>query len=164
MIDMLLLDAATAQALATASGGRLQPLLVQAGARAGSCVVPARVLDDPEHAPHHALLGALQRAEINPDAAELASRDYAVPALAAAAPPPDIVSRKQMLIALHVAGKLDAIEGFVNSPGQDRIVQLAWREAKDFYRSDELLNQMAPMLGLTAEDVDELFRSAAQVP
>lgn len=72
---------------------------------------------------------------------------------------PEVVTARQMQLALLGAGLLDAIESFVAS--QDRAVQISWSAAKDFHRNDPMLAGMAQAFGLTSEQVDEIFRQAA---
>lgn len=72
---------------------------------------------------------------------------------------PDAVSARQMKLALLGAGLLDNIEAFVSS--QDRAVQISWEYATEFHRGDPLLAGMAKAFGMTGEQVDEIFRTAA---
>lgn len=74
---------------------------------------------------------------------------------------PQRVTRRQMKLTLNALGKLEQIEGFVAT--QSAEVQISWNEASEFYRSDAMINAMAPMLEMTSEDLDNLFRAAAQV-
>lgn len=74
---------------------------------------------------------------------------------------PQVVTRRQALLALLAAGKLDQIElAIQNAP---RAVQIAWEAAGTFERSNPLIEALAPQVGLTDVDVDNLFAAAAQL-
>lgn len=74
-------------------------------------------------------------------------------------PIPQVVSPRQMKLAMLGAGLLDSVETFVAS--QDKTVQISWEYATEYVRSDPLLNQMAAAFNMTSDQVDDLFRSAA---
>jgi len=67
----------------------------------------------------------------------------------------------QAKMALLGAGLLDTIETMIASA--DRATQLAWSEAVSFNRSSAVLNGMAIALGMTTEQLDELFLIASQI-
>jgi len=74
---------------------------------------------------------------------------------------PAVVTRRQALLALLAAGKLDAVELVIqNAP---RAVQIAWGSAGTFERSSPLIDTIAPQVGLTDADVDNLFIEAAKL-
>lgn len=74
---------------------------------------------------------------------------------------PQVVTRRQALLALLAAGKLDAVELQIqNAP---RAVQIAWAAAGTFERNNPLIETLAPSLGLTEADVDNLFTEAAKL-
>lgn len=72
---------------------------------------------------------------------------------------PDTVSARQMKLALLGADLLDPIEAFVAT--QDRGVQISWEYATEFHRNDAMLADMAQAFGLTGDQVDDIFRTAA---
>lgn len=76
---------------------------------------------------------------------------------------PQIVTARQMKKALAIAGKLSTIEAYINSMPEPNktLVGIEFRESNEFQRNNPLLNQMAPLLGLTASQVDDLFILAA---
>lgn len=74
---------------------------------------------------------------------------------------PQVVTSRQMFHALDQAGLLDDIEAFVAT--QPRPVQIDWNKSREFQRDNVLLNAMAPLLGLTQEDLDALFIAADAV-
>ena len=90
-----------------------------------------------------------------------------VPPGATAPPPidpnivPQAVTRRQALLALLAAGKLDQIELLIQSA--PRAVQIAWEAAGTFERDNPLIATLAPQLGLTDQDVDNLFIEAAKL-
>ena len=67
----------------------------------------------------------------------------------------------QAKLALHGAGLLDTVEALIANA--DRPTQLAWQEATSFARTSPLLNSMAAALGMTSEQVDDLFLAAATI-
>lgn len=74
---------------------------------------------------------------------------------------PQRVSPYQARQALHAAGLLDAIEAAIATA--DRSVQIAWEYALTIERTSPLIATMTPALGLTEQQVDDLFRAAAQI-
>jgi hypothetical protein len=67
----------------------------------------------------------------------------------------------QAKLALHGIGLLATVESLIAAA--DVPTQLAWREATAFSRTSPLLNSMATALGMTSEQVDALFLSAATI-
>lgn len=74
---------------------------------------------------------------------------------------PPVVSRFQARAALHLAGLLAAAEAAVAQA--DAITQLAWKDAIEFRRDSPALNGLAAGLGLTSEQLDELFVTASRI-
>lgn len=73
---------------------------------------------------------------------------------------PTKISRLQAKLQLLEIGLLDEVEDLV---AQDRKVQLYWKEADNFYRTDSILLSMATAIGLTDEQLDELFIEASKL-
>lgn len=82
-------------------------------------------------------------------------------ALTPPAPIPQTVSRFQARAALLQAGKLAEAEAVVSQA--DVITQLAWAEATEWKRSSPAINTLAEAIGLTQDDIDDLFRAAAEI-
>jgi hypothetical protein len=80
---------------------------------------------------------------------------------AQASPQVGVVSRMQARLALLNAGLLDQVEAAVDAG--DRALQIYWDNASHFHRDHPLLLQLAAAIGLTAEQVDQLFAAAAQI-
>lgn len=88
------------------------------------------------------------------------------------APPPDApppapfvpeeVSPYQARVALLQAGLLSQVDTIVNASGNDAL-KIAWEYANAFYRHSAFISSLAPALGLTEEQVDQLFIAASQV-
>ena len=82
-------------------------------------------------------------------------------------PPPQIptsVTMRQARLALLGAGLLDDIEEAIASipdPVQRRAAQIEWEYATIVERSSALIQQLAPTLGMTEAQMDELFATAA---
>lgn len=74
---------------------------------------------------------------------------------------PQVVTRRQALLALLAAGKLDQIEALIAEA--PRAVQIAWEAAGTFERASPLIEEMGPQVGLTPEAVDLLFIEAAKL-
>lgn len=79
-----------------------------------------------------------------------------------APPVPQEVSRFQARAALMQAGLLETADLAVAASG-DPFLQLAWKEAVAFPRSSPGIAALAPALGLTDADLDDLFRAAALI-
>lgn len=78
------------------------------------------------------------------------------------APIPQSVTARQARLALLGAGKLTVVEGaLAQIPGaQGEAARIEWEYATDIRRDSPLIDALAPMLGLTSEQVDDLFRAA----
>lgn len=74
---------------------------------------------------------------------------------------PQVVTRRQALLALLAAGKLDAVEQQMSSA--PRAVQIAWEAAGTFERASPLIEAMGPAVGLSPADIDALFIEAASL-
>lgn len=110
--------------------------------------------------------------EQHPDAVRYAVGPYIVDAIGGA---PDLaavevmlipsvprqVSRLQARVALHRAGLLAPIETAVAQAGGE--LQIYWTDAQTFERDSGYIGQIAAALGLTGDQIDQLFRDAAAV-
>lgn len=76
---------------------------------------------------------------------------------------PNEVTRFQARAALYQAGWLDEIEALIVAPETDRILVLAWQDALAFNRQSPFVREMAQQLGLTEQQLDDLFITAAQI-
>lgn len=72
-----------------------------------------------------------------------------------------VVSAFQARAALLHFEKLDETEAAVRSA--PKAVQIAWEHARDFKRNSPTIKALAPALGLTDEQLDDLFRFAATI-
>lgn len=72
---------------------------------------------------------------------------------------PQTVTRRQAKLALYNAGKLSAAEAAVAAA--DMATKINWAEAGDFLRTDPLVIGIGATLGLTSNQIDDLFRAAA---
>lgn len=74
------------------------------------------------------------------------------------------VTPRQMRIALVMSGiSLDTIESVINSLPEPTktVTRVTWEYSVEFQRNNPLLNTMAPILGLTKEQVDNIFTLAS---
>lgn len=73
---------------------------------------------------------------------------------------PQVISRRQAKQALLQAGLLDVAEAAI-AASADRAAQIDWADAQEFRREWATLISMQNALGLTDEQIDDLFRLAA---
>jgi hypothetical protein len=78
-------------------------------------------------------------------------------------PIPQTVSRFQARAALYHAGLLDQVETLMSDPATDMLAKLAWADAQEFKRSSPTIAAFSQQIGLTDEQIDELFKQAAQI-
>lgn len=76
---------------------------------------------------------------------------------------PEKVTRFQAKAVLLQAGYLETLEQFVNSDQAPAMVKLAYNEALHFERQSEFVASLAPILGLTDDQIDDLFIAAAKI-
>ncbi|MFY8164324.1 MAG: hypothetical protein ACOVKC_08820 [Brevundimonas sp.] len=74
---------------------------------------------------------------------------------------PAKVSMMQAQLALAGAGLLDDVETAI--AGADTVTQIYWRTASDLHRQHPLVLTLAGALGLTSEQVDDLFIAAVSI-
>ncbi len=79
---------------------------------------------------------------------------------------PQTVTMRQCRIALLDAGLLDAVQSSIATmPGADgERARIDWEYALDVRRDWPLINALGSQLGLTEQQIDELFIAAAAVP
>lgn len=73
------------------------------------------------------------------------------------------ISRFQARATLLQAGLLDEVEAHMALPDTDQFTKLAWSDAIEFRRQSPLVEAMKPILNLTDEQLDDLFRFAATI-
>lgn len=71
------------------------------------------------------------------------------------------ITPRQAKLALYGAGLLDHVENMVAAA--DKAVQIHYTESVIWYRNDPVLNGFATQLGMSQEQLDELFASAARL-
>jgi hypothetical protein len=70
------------------------------------------------------------------------------------------VTPRQIKLALIRSGRqLADIENFIKALPEPTAseVFIWWSESKEFFRDNEVLNQMAPLMGFSSQDLDDLF-------
>ncbi len=72
---------------------------------------------------------------------------------------PSITPLQAKLQLLEI-GLLDEVEELVK---QDRRVEIYWTNAQKFNKDDEILKNMATALGLSSEQLDDLFLQASKL-
>lgn len=76
---------------------------------------------------------------------------------------PPVVSRFQARAALHLAGLLDDVEALMSAPDTPALAKLAWADAMEFERQSPTIAALAGAVGLTEQDIDALFVTAAGI-
>lgn len=84
------------------------------------------------------------------------------PAPPAPVPVPSSVTPLQMRKALRQVGLKPAVDAYVASLADEEAVE-EWEYAISMERGNPMLNSAAALLGMTEEQVDDLFRLAAQI-
>lgn len=76
---------------------------------------------------------------------------------------PPVVSRFQARAALMLAGLLDDVEALMAAPDTPALAKLAWADAQEFERQSPTIAALAGAVGLTEQDIDALFITAAGI-
>ncbi len=76
-------------------------------------------------------------------------------------PPVTLVTPRQARLALLGAGLLDQVEAMVEQAGG--ATKITWEYATEINRQDQLITGIGGALGLTEEQIDALFTSAASL-
>lgn len=78
---------------------------------------------------------------------------------------PEKVTMRQARLALHAAGILPQVQPAINAlPEPDKTVaQIEWEYSSEVFRNREFINMLGSQLGLTDEQIDQLFIQAAQL-
>lgn len=96
-----------------------------------------------------------------PDGAEILPADPEPPAA------PHLVTRRQARRALALAGVLELVQSALDAipdPTQRTLAKIDWDDALEFRRDDPTLLMIAAGLGLTEEQLDDLFILAGGQP
>lgn len=80
-----------------------------------------------------------------------------------AAPVPQVVSRFQGRAALREAGYRDQIDAIMADPATDPLMVDAWNDAQEFRRSSSTVAAIGAVIGLTEEELDDLFKTAINI-
>jgi len=72
---------------------------------------------------------------------------------------PRAVTTRQMKIALALTNKLPGIIAFIAALPEPKktIVDITFNDSNEFERANSMLNEMAALMGLTKEEIDQLF-------
>lgn len=76
---------------------------------------------------------------------------------------PYTVTPFQAKAAMLQAGIYQSVLDIIDNPSTSELTKLAWNNVTEFTRDSPLLNGIAATLGLTQEQVDELFITASQI-
>lgn len=87
----------------------------------------------------------------------------ALPADPIAQDVPQAVSKFQAKAALLDAGRLAQVEALMASQSTPAIAKLAWTDAQNFERNSPTIAALAAALGLSSEQIDNLFIAAARI-
>lgn len=91
--------------------------------------------------------------QANQEAAQAAAAQYV----------PRAVSPYQARVALHHANLLPTVTAFMNSEAAPAEAKIAWEYATQFERHSPFIESLGPLLNLTEQQIDDLFRTASQV-
>lgn len=75
--------------------------------------------------------------------------------------PPEWITKRQAKLALLGAGLLTNIEAAIAASSQ--AVQITWNDATVFYCNDPLIAALAGGLGLSEDDIDDLFIAGSAI-
>lgn len=76
---------------------------------------------------------------------------------------PQVVSRMQALMALANAGLYDTVNNYMTGSTVPLVDKIYWSESSDFHRDHSALISMAGALGLTSDQLDQLFIAASLI-
>lgn len=76
---------------------------------------------------------------------------------------PERVSAYQARVALKRANLLNDVQGLMDDPATDDEAKIAWEYATEFWRSSPFIAALAPGLGMTDQQLDELFINANKI-
>lgn len=76
---------------------------------------------------------------------------------------PMMVSPYQARVALLNAGHLPAVDAIMADPSTEQAAKIAWEYATVFERHSPFIASLAPAIGLTDAQIDDLFVAASQV-
>lgn len=81
------------------------------------------------------------------------------------APVPQMVTMRQARLALLGAGLLDDVEAAIAAlpEPQQTAARIEWDYSSEVHRSRPFVQQLAAAMGLTGEQLDSLFRTAAEL-
>lgn len=102
------------------------------------------------------ITGEISQIDLTPE--EIAKMPPALPA-----PIPQSVTRFQARAALHLAGLLEQVEAMIADPATPVLAKLAWQDAQEFKRTSPTIAAMSAALGLTEQQLDDLFTTAAGI-
>lgn len=81
-------------------------------------------------------------------------------------PVPHQVTRRQALTVVSLGGYLPQIESAlaaIEDATQKTVAEIFWKESLHFERNNPLLNQLAEGIGMSQDDLDNLFRQAVSL-
>ena len=73
---------------------------------------------------------------------------------------PQVISRYQGWAQLHKVGLFEQVITIMADPATDPLTVIAWNTVQEFRRQSPIILAMAPVLGLSDEDLDQLFTAA----
>jgi hypothetical protein len=127
----------------------------------------ALIIDRPTPAENQELVDALSQTEDRWDLRDLTEEEIATKAEAErlAAIPQSISGAGLRLALLSTGIDLSLVDTAIASlPEEDRVgAEIYWTKSANFRRDSALLNQLATELGLSSEDVDNIFSAADQI-
>lgn len=78
-------------------------------------------------------------------------------------PVPQEVTRLQLRAAFLQSGLLEDVEAYMVDQTTDPLVRLTWQDAQTFKRNGLIVQSLQAKLGLTDEQMDDIFRFASTI-
>ncbi|HML29830.1 MAG TPA: hypothetical protein PKE16_13510 [Hyphomicrobium sp.] len=104
--------------------------------------------------------------DVMPYTADIFNRAKAMGPVAFVAPGPVVpasVTTYQAMAAMLRAGLLDQVKTLMASDAASPQAKLAWEKASAFERDSVFINSLGSALGLTSQQIDDLFIAAAKI-
>ena len=127
--------------------------------------VPLASVADPAFADFSQAFNAAAVAELETAKTTITNLQAEVTRLEALVPPPvdpnvvpEFVTAVQGRLALHRAGLLVTVEQAVATANGE--TQIFWEYSAEWHRNNTVLSALAEAIGLTSEQVDDMFRTA----
>ena len=76
---------------------------------------------------------------------------------------PQVISKYQGIAQLHIAGLLPSVKAIMADEATDPLTVIAWDNVQEFRRESPMIAEIAGALGITDEQLDQMFTDAAKI-